>query len=294
VRPGLFHPDIRNITIALMVVWNVMNVIFYGTAFGIEEQHLTSSHHWNVAIVALSELPAYVLTALLMSSVGRKPLLWVPPTLHPPPSPLRIGNFLAIAVCTAVAAILKPHSDMGKVLVVAAHFFAASAFTLVRIYTWCPSRPHPPPSEIYPTHIPPPAHGAMKSISCLGAIASPWIGSFMVKQMRDPADPTSDPGNQLSMGLYCLFSALSVGCDRAAPCTAQGGLCFLLADTTGFPLPETFKDVRDIIRCRAGRAGSLAPRHQKPLLSLVPAGWEPLPPAHRHAEDTHALALQSP
>jgi hypothetical protein len=74
-RPGLFHPAIRNITLALFVVWNVMNVIYYGTAFAADSLHLTTSHHWNVAIVALSELPAYVLTALLMSSVGRKPLL---------------------------------------------------------------------------------------------------------------------------------------------------------------------------------------------------------------------------
>ena len=59
------------------------------------------------------------------------------------------------------------------------------------------------------------------------------------------------------------------------PCTAQCGLCFLLADTTGFPLPETFQDVRSISRCAALCRPVPAPRHQKPLLSLVPAGWEP-------------------
>ena len=40
-----------------------------------QELHLTRSAHVNPSLVALVEIPAYIITALTMSSTGRKPIL---------------------------------------------------------------------------------------------------------------------------------------------------------------------------------------------------------------------------
>ena len=41
----------------------------------VQELHLTRSAHVNPSLVALVEIPAYIITALTMSSTGRKPIL---------------------------------------------------------------------------------------------------------------------------------------------------------------------------------------------------------------------------
>ena len=33
---GLFHEDIRAITLTLFLLWSVTNLVYYGTIFGIE------------------------------------------------------------------------------------------------------------------------------------------------------------------------------------------------------------------------------------------------------------------
>ena len=86
----MFQGDIRVITLALFLLWSVTNLVYYGTIFGIEvalsswrslvvtanqELHLTKSAHVNPALVGLIEIPAYIVTALVMSSSGRKPIL---------------------------------------------------------------------------------------------------------------------------------------------------------------------------------------------------------------------------
>ena len=35
-RQGLFHKDIRAITLTLFLLWSVTNLVYYGTIFGIE------------------------------------------------------------------------------------------------------------------------------------------------------------------------------------------------------------------------------------------------------------------
>ena len=87
---GLFHKDIRAITLTLFLLWSVTNLVYYETIFGIEvrtgkssdkrricsqELHLTKSAHLNPALVGLVEIPAYIITALAMSSTRRKPIL---------------------------------------------------------------------------------------------------------------------------------------------------------------------------------------------------------------------------
>ena len=40
-----------------------------------QELHLTRSAHVNPSLVALVEIPAYIIAAFVMSSTGRKPIL---------------------------------------------------------------------------------------------------------------------------------------------------------------------------------------------------------------------------
>jgi len=221
-QKGLFQGDIRAITLALFLLWSVTNLVYYGTIFGIEELHLTKSAHVNPALVGLIEIPAYIVTALVMSSSGRKPIL--------------IFSFLAIFIATFIASFLAGHEDAIAVLMLGAHMFSAACFATVRIYT----------SEIYPTHIRATALGAMKSVSCVGAILAPWVGGYFLH-----AFPEANAGHLASLISYAVFSGLACA------------LSFLLADTVGFPLPENFEDVRRI------------KKNQKPLLAWVSKDWQP-------------------
>ena len=53
----------------------MVNLVYYGTILGIHEIHVTSSIHLNPVIVAMVEIPAYIVCALIMSMTGRKPIL---------------------------------------------------------------------------------------------------------------------------------------------------------------------------------------------------------------------------
>ena len=43
----------RTITCALFLLWSATNLIYYGTAFGIDELHLSPSAYVSVCIVGL-------------------------------------------------------------------------------------------------------------------------------------------------------------------------------------------------------------------------------------------------
>ena len=70
------------------------------------------------------------------------------------------------------------------------------------------------------------ALGSCKSFSALGAIASPWVGLFLPEHVLD--------GHIYAPIVFGIFSCIS------------GLLAFFLADTVGFPLPNTFEDVQRI------------------------------------------------
>ena len=152
VVEGIFHPELRKSTIVLFMIWTVVSLVYYGTSFGIEELHLTSNPYLAVGIVALVEIPAYILTALVMDVTGRKPLL--------------ILTLLVTAVSCIVSAIAGGHGTLSTVMILTAKFAISSTFTVSRIYT----------SELYPTHIRAIALGTCKTVSCIGAIDAPWVG----------------------------------------------------------------------------------------------------------------------
>ena len=223
-QKGLFHPSIRSTTIVLMILWIFMSLIYYGTSFLIEDLHIVSSAHLALVLVMTVEIPAYIVSALTMSSLGRKPLL--------------IFNMLLIAlVCSIGTALLGEgwHSNLLTVCVLTAKFCISSVFSVTRIYT----------SEIYPTHIRATALGFMKSVSCLGSILSPWAAYYVKMRYEE------DTGRRMTLVIFSICAAIG------------GGASFLLADTTGFALPENFEDIHRI------------KRDQKKLLSVVGADWQP-------------------
>ena len=223
-QKGLFHPSIRSTTIVLMILWIFMSLIYYGTSFLIEDLHIVSSAHLALVLVMTVEIPAYLVSALTMSSLGRKPLL--------------IFNMLLIAlVCSIGTGLLGEgwHSNLLTVCVLTAKFCISSVFSVTRIYT----------SEIYPTHIRATALGFMKSVSCLGSILSPWAAYYVKMRYEE------DTGRRMTLVIFSICAAIG------------GGASFLLADTTGFALPENFEDIHRI------------KRDQKKLLSVVGADWRP-------------------
>merc|ERR1711936_246350 len=109
-----------------------------------------------------------------------------------------------IEIPAFIASFLAGHEDAIAVLMLGAHMFSAACFATVRIYT----------SEIYPTHIRATALGAMKSVSCVGAILAPWVGGYFLH-----AFPEANAGHLASLISYAVFSGLACA------------LSFLLADT---------------------------------------------------------------
>jgi len=220
VTEGIFHPVLFKSTMVLFMIWTVVSLIYYGTSFGIEELHLTKNPYLAVGIVALVEIPSYLLTALVMDATGRKPLL--------------ILTLLITGLSSLVAAMAEKHSFLSTVMILIAKFGISSTFTVSRIYT----------SELYPTHMRATALGACKSVSCVGAIAAPWIGEYLPRSWKH--------GMRASLIIYAICAGL------------PGVLSFLLADTVGFPLPSTLEDVQKIIRL------------QKPMLMIATPDWDPL------------------
>jgi len=176
ITEGIFHPILFKSTIVLFMIWTVVSLIYYGTSFGIEELHLTKNPYLSVGIVALVEIPSYLLTALFMDATGRKPLL--------------ILTLLVTGVSSMVAAIATPHSTLSTIMILVAKFGISSTFTVSRIYT----------SELYPTHMRATALGACKSISCAGAIAAPWVGEYLPRSWEH--------GSRASLIIYAVCACL--------------------------------------------------------------------------------------
>jgi len=176
ITEGIFHPVLFKSTIVLFMIWTVVSLIYYGTSFGIEELHLTKNPYLSVGIVALVEIPSYILTALFMDATGRKPLL--------------IFTLLVTGVSSMVAALATPHSTLSTSMILLAKFGISSTFTVSRIYT----------SELYPTHMRATALGACKSISCAGAIAAPWVGEYLPRSWEH--------GSRASLIIYAVCACL--------------------------------------------------------------------------------------
>merc|ERR1712142_811667 len=220
ITEGIFHAVLFKSTMVLFMIWTVVSLIYYGTSFGIEELHLTKNPYLSVGIVALVAIPSYILTALVMDATGRKPLL--------------ILTLLITGLSSLVAAIAVPKSALSTCMILIAKFGISSTFTVSRIYT----------SELYPTHIRATALGACKSVSCVGAIAAPWVGEYLPRTWKH--------GMRASLIIYAICAGL------------PGVLSFLLADTVGFPLPSNMEDVQNIKIL------------QKPMLMIAKPDWDPL------------------
>ena len=116
-------------------------------------------------------------------------------------------------------------------------------FTVSRIYT----------SELYPTNMRATALGACKSVSCVGAIAAPWVGDYLPKSWKH--------GMRASLIIYAVCACV------------PGVLSFLLFDTVGFPLPSTLEDVQKI------------KMFQKPMMKMAGPDWDPLEKSDEQEQD---------
>ena len=128
-------------------------------------------------------------------------------------------------------------------MILTAKFGISSTFTVSRIYT----------SELYPTHMRATALGTCKTVSCLGAIAAPWVGDYLPRSWKH--------GMTASLIIYAACSGVA------------GLLSFQLADTLGFPLPTTMEDVQQIKMM------------QKPLFMMAGPDFDPMKTSDEDKED---------
>ena len=129
-----------------------------------------------------------MLTALLMTTAGRKPILVI--------------NLFMVAFCTAVACVMSINNDHEFhdhffiiVLMVAVKMCVASNLSVLKVYT----------SEIFPTNIRATALGAMLSFSSVGAILSPWL-DFMVERLVEE----NHLGRHLVLGMVSVMAGAVV------------------------------------------------------------------------------------
>ena len=74
-RNGLFHPEIKNISIILFITWCSVSITYYGSSIALESMHLIKDLRLEVAVIALVEIPGYILSGLFIDVIGRKPIL---------------------------------------------------------------------------------------------------------------------------------------------------------------------------------------------------------------------------
>ena len=116
-----------------------------------------------------------------------------------------------------MAAFLKPGTIFYTILALGAKLGAAAAFNVTFMYT----------AQLYPTSIRATAVGACSTMARLGGAAAPFVGKYLTELTGSVSDILP----------LCVFGAVGV----------LGGLvAFILPDTVGFPLPDTFQDVEDI------------------------------------------------
>ena len=144
------------ITLSLFICWPVVTLLYYGLSLSADKIHMTNNVYLNYILVALIEIPAYIILPLFIDVWGRKPLFFV-------------TQFVP-GICCIVAAYLTPGSAVFAVLALGAKLGAAGAFNVTFMYT----------AQLYPTSIRNTAVGTCSTIAMFGGMLSPVIGKYLV------------------------------------------------------------------------------------------------------------------
>ena len=144
------------ITLSLFICWPVITLLYYGLSLSADKIHLTDDVFLSYILVALIEIPAYVLLPFIIDVVGRKPLFF-------------LAQFVP-GVCCILAAYLIPGTAVFTVLVMGAKLGASAAFNITYMYT----------AQLFPTSIRNTAVGTCSMMARVGGMMSPVIGKYLI------------------------------------------------------------------------------------------------------------------
>ena len=144
------------ITLSLFICWPVVTLLYYGLSLSADKIHMTNNVYLNYILVALIEIPAYVLLPFIIDVVGRKPLFF-------------LAQFVP-GVCCILAAYLTPGTAVFTVLVMGAKLGASAAFNITYMYT----------AQLFPTSIRNTAVGTCSMMARVGGMMSPVIGKYLI------------------------------------------------------------------------------------------------------------------
>ncbi|XP_059568833.1 organic cation/carnitine transporter 2 [Alligator mississippiensis] len=142
--------NIRSITIMSVILWMIISVGYFGLS--LDTPNLHGDAYLNCFLSAVTEVPAYVISWLLLRNLPRR---------------YSISAALFLGGCVLLFIQLVPASlqIMSIILVMFGKFGITSAFSMVYVYT----------AELYPTVVRNMGVGASSMASRLGSILSPYF-----------------------------------------------------------------------------------------------------------------------
>uniref|UniRef100_A0A672PWZ1 Solute carrier family 22 member 5 n=1 Tax=Sinocyclocheilus grahami TaxID=75366 RepID=A0A672PWZ1_SINGR len=142
--------DIRKTTFLCLLLWMAINIGYFGLS--LNTSNLSGDPFLNCFLSALSEVPAYMVSTLLLKSCPRRPVL---------------SAFLVIGGGFLLLLQLIPESlhTLALALEMAGKFGFTMSFTVVYIYT----------AELYPTVLRNLGIGMCSSAARIGSITAPYI-----------------------------------------------------------------------------------------------------------------------
>uniref|UniRef100_A0A671MNR7 Solute carrier family 22 member 4-like n=1 Tax=Sinocyclocheilus anshuiensis TaxID=1608454 RepID=A0A671MNR7_9TELE len=142
--------DIRKTTFLCLLLWMAINIGYFGLS--LNTSNLSGDPFLNCFLSALTEVPAYMVSTLLLKSCPRRPVL---------------SAFLVIGGGFLLLLQLIPESlpTLALALEMAGKFGFTMSFTVVYIYT----------AELYPTVLRNLGIGMCSSAARIGSITAPYI-----------------------------------------------------------------------------------------------------------------------
>ncbi|KAL0994546.1 hypothetical protein UPYG_G00123800 [Umbra pygmaea] len=140
----------RCITLVCLFLWMAVNIGYYGLS--LNTSNLSGDPHLNCFFSALTEVPAYVVSTILLRKCQRRPLL---------------ATFLLLGGGMLFVIQFIPNNLQGVAIAaeMVGKFAFTVCFTVVYIYT----------AEIYPTVVRSAGVGMCSSAARLGTIAAPYV-----------------------------------------------------------------------------------------------------------------------
>ena len=177
------------ITLSLFVCWPVVTLLYYGLSLSADKIKLTPNVYLSYVLVALIEIPAYIILPLVIDVWGRKPLFF-------------ITQFVP-GICCIVAAFLTPGSAIFAVLALGAKLGAAAAFNVTFMYT----------AQLYPTSIREGDNYLLKS--------------EIKRHFKLLKAPKIELSNSTFI-LFAKYSSPPSGTPQSAPAARWPGICLLI------------------------------------------------------------------